>query len=113
MLGKIIVEVFGIKDQTSGGSSSGCSCGGGCCGPTKTMGKMYDEFVSFLSRSNIRQRIDIEFIDVLMDDMDRYDYAMDGMNQGYELPLTAINGEVKFYGGISHKMIYDTLRKMA
>lgn len=23
---KIIVEVFGIKDQSSGGSSSGCGC---------------------------------------------------------------------------------------
>jgi hypothetical protein len=109
---KIVVEVFGIKDQSSGGSSD-CGCAGGCCGPSKTMGKMYDEFVSFLSRSNLRQRIDIKFVDVLMDDMDRYDYAMEGMSHGYALPLTAINGNVKFYGGISHKMIYDALRKMA
>jgi hypothetical protein len=109
---RIIVEVFGIKDQPSGGNSD-CGCSGGCCGLSKTMGKMYDEFVSFLSRSNLRQRIDIKFVDVLMDDMDKYEYAMDGMNHGYALPLTAINGEVKFYGGISHKMIYDALRKMA
>ena len=109
---KIIVKVFGIKDQSSGGNS-GCGCSGGCCGSSKTMEKMYDEFVSFLSRSNIRQRIDITFVDVLMEDMDRYDYIMDAMNQGYELPLTAINGKVKFYGGISNKMIYDTLRKLA
>lgn len=108
---KIIVQVFGIKDQSSGGSSD-CGCSGGCCGPSKTMGRMYDEFVHFLSRSRIRQYITTQFIDVLMDDMDIYKYVVDAMSQGYELPLTAINGEVKFYGGMSSNMIYNALRKM-
>lgn len=109
---KIIVRVFGIKEQSSVGNSD-CGCSGGCCGPSKSMGKMYDEFVNFLSRSNLRQRIDIEFIDVLMEDMDRYEYVIDAMKQGLGLPLTSINEKVKFYGGISNKMIYDALRKMA
>lgn len=111
---KIIVEVFGIKDQPTGGSSScGCGCHGGCCGPTKTMGQIYDEFVGILTRNNIRHHIDIKFIDVLRVDMDNYEYAMEAMDQGYELPLTAINGKIKFYGGISHKKIYGALRRMA
>lgn len=112
MQDKIIVTIFGIKEQSSGGSSD-CGCSGGCCGPSKTMGKMYDEFVRFLSQSNIRQRIDIKFVDVLMEDMDQYEFILDAMSQGYGLPLTAINGTVKFYGGISNRQIYNTLRRIA
>lgn len=109
MLEKIMIEVFGIKEQQSGG---GCNCSGGC-GPTKTMGQMYDEFVHFLANSKIRDQIDIHFIDILMDDMDRYPHVLDAMNQEYSLPLTVINGEIKFYGGISNKMIYNALRNNA
>ena len=110
---KIIVEVFGIKDQPIGGSSSGCSCHGGCCGPTQTIGQTYEEFRNLLSRSKIRQHIDVRFIDILREDMDGYAYVMEAMDKGYDLPLTAINGVVKFYGGISNRMIYNTLWKMA
>jgi hypothetical protein len=108
---KIIVEVFGIKDQPIGGSSN-CSCQGGCCGPTKTMGQIYEEFNILLLRSKIRQHIDIRFIDILREDMDRYDYAMEAMDKGYNLPLTAINGTIKFYGGLSNRKIFNTLRRM-
>jgi hypothetical protein len=110
---KIIVEVFGIKDQAINDNSSGCSCQGGCCGPTKTMGQTYEEFKFLLSRSKIRQRIDVRFIDILREDMDSYGYAMEAMDKGYNLPLTAINGQIKFYGGLSNRMIYNTLRRMA
>lgn len=105
---KIKVEVFGIKDQSSNG---GCNCSGGC-GSNKTMGEQYQEFLYFLSTTKLRDRIDISFVDILMDDMNKYDSILDAMNQGYTLPLTAINDEIKFYGGISHKMIYEGIRKL-
>lgn len=38
MAEKIIFKVFGIKDQSTGGA---CNCSSGC-GPTKTMGEMYE-----------------------------------------------------------------------
>jgi hypothetical protein len=38
---------------------------------------------------------------------------MEAMDKGYNLPLTAINGQIKFYGGLSNRMIYNTLRRMA
>jgi|LSQX01.3.fsa_nt_gb hypothetical protein len=106
---RVIVEVFGIKDQST---ACGCNCSGGC-GPTKTMGELYKDFIYFLSRTKLRDRIDISFVDILMDDMDNYQSVLDAMEQGYTLPLTAINGDIKFYGGISNKMIYDSIRKLA
>lgn len=108
MAEKIIVEVFGIKDQSSGGS---CNCSGGNCCPSITMRKMYDDFVDFLSRSDLRNRIDIKFIDVLRDDMDHYDHVMKAMEKGYGLPLTAINGKLRFYGGLPDRQIYRALMR--
>lgn len=105
----IKVEVFGIKNQTCGG---GCSCNGGCS-PSKTMGDMYNEFLKYLSKSKIRNRIDITFKDILMDNMEGYESVIQAMEQGYVLPLTAINGEIMFYGGISNRMIYEVIRKKA
>lgn len=107
MSGKIKVEVFGIKDQSAGG---GCSCSGGC-GPVKTMWEMYDEFADFLSNSNVKDRIETKFIDVLMDDLDGYESVKNAMERGYSMPLTAINGKLKFYGGISNKMVYAEIKK--
>lgn len=105
---KIKVIVFGIKDQSTGGD---CNCSGGC-GPVKTMGEAYEEFVNYLYNTKLRNHIDIEFIDILMDNMDEHDSVLDAMNKGYGLPLTTINGNIKFYGGISNKMIFNSLRKL-
>ena len=109
MLNKIRVDVFGIKDQPIGG---GCSCSGGC-GPIKTMGEMYDEFVNFLSNSNLKQPIETKFIDVLMDDLSKYEVIEEAINKGYSIPLTTINGTLKFYGGIPDKVIFSEIEKMA
>jgi hypothetical protein len=48
-----------------------------------------------------------------MDDMEDKESVVNAMNQGYGLPLTAINGEIKFYGGISNNMIYQEIKKLA
>lgn len=110
MIKKIKVEVFGIKNQAAG---SGCSCSGGC-GPTETMGEMYDTFVDFMSKSTLKDNLDIKFIDVFMDDfVDNYQYVIDAMNKGLGLPLTAVNGDLKFYGGLAGEMMFDQLKDLA
>jgi hypothetical protein len=111
MVEKVIVEVFGIKDQPSGGSNCDCSGGSCCCGPSKNMGLLYDELIDFLSGSRLRNRIDVKFIDILRDDMDPYNYVIEAMDRGYGLPFTSINGKLKFYGGISHKKVYGALMR--
>lgn len=107
---KIKVEVFGIKDQSVGG---GCSCGGGC-GPTNTMGEMYDELVGFLSNTNLKDCIETQFIDVLRDNLNENKFVEveNMMNKGYRLPLTSVNGKFKFFGGISNEMIFGEIKKI-
>lgn len=104
---KIKVEIFGIKDQPL---SCGCGCGESC-GPTKTMGLAYEEFVDFLKNSNIKDNVETQFIDVLMDNLNDHESVIKAMQSGFTLPLTAIDGELKFYGGISNEMIYDEIAK--
>ncbi len=109
MKSKIKVEVFGVKNQAAGG---GCSCSGGC-GPTVTMGEMYSEFESFMKDSSVNEEIELKFIDVFYDDLDDYKYIIDAMNKGFGLPLTSVNGELKFFGGISGPMVLDLVQQSA
>lgn len=109
MINKIRVEVFGVRDQAAGG---GCSCSGDC-GPTKTMGDLYREVESHLKNSTVNNQIDMTFIDVFHDELDEYKYVIDAMNKGFGLPLTAVNGELKFFGGMSGEMIVDLIEKSA
>lgn len=105
MSGEIAIDVFGIRNQ-----AVGCNCGGKSCSP-KTMDEMYHEFYAFMTKTMNINQFKIRFIDILMDDMNDYGYVIDAMNQGYCLPLTAINGEIKFYGGMSNRMIINSLRR--
>lgn len=107
---KIKVEVFGVKNQAAG---SGCSCSGGC-EPTVTMGEMYDTFVDYISKSSLKDSLEIKFIDVFVEDIvDDYKYIIDALNKGFGLPLTAVNGELKFYGGLIGEVVFDQLKNEA
>lgn len=103
---KVLVEVFGNKDETP---SCGCSCS--CCGPAKTMGESYDELVDYLKEMDVSSKVDIHFIDMNKDDVSKYGGIKEILDKGFTLPLTAINGTVKFYGGISNGMIYDGIKE--
>lgn len=105
MSGEVAIDVFGIRNQVVG-----CNCNGRNCS-SKTMDEMYNEFYTYLTKTMNTNQFKIQFIDILMDNMDDYNYVIDALNKGYSLPLTAINGEIKFYGGISNRMIAHSLRR--
>lgn len=109
MSNKTKIEVFGVRNQAAGG---GCSCSGGC-GPTVTMGEMYEEFETFMKSSELKDQVEVNFIDVFYDDLDEYKYIIDAMNKGFGLPLTSVNGELRFFGGISGTMVMDLLQQSA
>lgn len=104
---KVKVEIFGVKDSPVGGR---CSCEGPC-GPSRTMGELYSEFVNFIKERDIKDNVETEFIDVFEEDMSKYEYVNKALDVGYGLPLTAINKRVYFYGGISNNMIWDKINE--
>ncbi|RKL62307.1 hypothetical protein DXT63_12465 [Thermoanaerobacteraceae bacterium SP2] len=75
------------------------------------MGEMYDEFVRFIKDSDINEKVETEFVDVIEDGLEGYVEALKLLEKGYGLPLTLINGKPRFYGGISNEMFYDVIKK--
>jgi hypothetical protein len=55
------------------------------------MGDNYQELVKFIETSDVKDDAVIKFVDVIEDDMARYDYVSELLNKGYRLPLTVIN----------------------
>ncbi len=106
---KLSVTVFGLKDESVAG---GCDCAG-ACGPTPTMGELYDGLVKFIDGSDLAGKVEMKFIDVMEEQLDGYQSVKEYMQKGYALPLTSINGEMKLYGGISNEMVYDNLKSLA
>ena len=106
---KVSIEVFGIKDSPIGG---GCSCAGGCCGPQQTMEEGYQELVTFIKNSEIKDNVVTAFLDVMEDDMDEYEGVKLALNKGYGLPITAINGKPVIYGDLSSEKIYREIKKV-
>ena len=103
------VDVFGIREEAPYGT---CSCGGACgSAGEKTMGEMFEDLARFCQESDIAANIKLQFIDVLEDDLKGCDTAHTMFKNGFALPLVAVNGVVRFYGGISHSKIYDEVRK--
>lgn len=113
MKSKIVIEVFGIKNESAGGGDCGPGCcGPGSCGPAPTMGEMFQDFVNFIEKSEVKDKVTLRFIDVMEDNLDEYESVKKVLAQGYGLPLTVINGNARFYGGLSIEMIHEEIKKM-
>lgn len=64
---KVKIEIFGFKNQPAGG---GCSCGGNC-GPVQTIGEQYEELVKFLEKKYFSNRLDLEFIEINKENLEK------------------------------------------
>lgn len=113
MSSKIVIEVFGIRDQSAGGGGcgGGCSCSGGC-GPAPTMGEMYQDLVEFMEKSEVKDEVTLQFVDVLADNLDEHVAVKKALDTGIGLPLTAINGEPRFYGGLSTWQVFSEIKEI-
>lgn len=114
---KNAIQIFGLRDESI--AESGCDSSGsdGCssccgCGPAPTMGYLYQELVEIMEMSDIKDRITLQFIDVNEDNMDEYEAVKKLLDTGIVLPVTAIDGVPRFYGGLSVQMIYEAVTEM-
>jgi disulfide oxidoreductase YuzD len=75
------------------------------------MGDIYEQVVKFIESSDLKDEVTMNFIDVLEDNMDDYDYVRDLLERGYRLPLTIINTKAKMHGGISPDKVYKLIKQ--
>lgn len=110
MTSKTQVIIFGLKNEAQVPSNCGCSCGDSGCGPTQTMGEIYEKLVNDLK--NKINNVEFQFIDVIENDLNEHEDALDLMKKEFPIPYTKINGEMKFYGGISSEAILEEINKL-
>lgn len=108
MVEKIKIIVFGTRIKPPSGE---CSCGN-CCESEKPTGILYQNLMHFLDNSDVKDFVDIKFIDLITDVTDGYSTMEYFINKGFGFPLTTINGELKLYGGISDRIIYQEIKML-
>jgi hypothetical protein len=101
-MGKVLVEIYGNMDKIP--VSTGCGCG-----PSVTMGEMYNQFMSELDESEIREQVEVKFIE-MEDGKVVNDDIKDILNRGFQLPLTAVKGNVRFHSSIPFSNIYRVIK---
>ncbi|MFZ5975694.1 MAG: hypothetical protein ACOYU3_09920 [Bacillota bacterium] len=106
---KVKIEVFGLKGQAAGGGGCGPGCGPAGCGPQLTMGEMFDILEEFIEASDIKDKVELRFIDLFEEDIDGYADVSKAISRGFMIPLTAIDGKLRFHRGISNELIYEAV----
>lgn len=121
---KIKVQIFGIEDEVIGScesSSKGCSncksCGGhGCDEKGSTQGKnlwqAYEDTEKFIKYSDVGKDVIMEFIDIKRDSVENYENIEKLLLEGYNIPITIIDGIARYYGGISKELIYKDIKEL-
>lgn len=101
-MGKVLVEIYGNMDQIP--ESTGCGCG-----PEITTGEMYSQFMSALEESEVKDKVEVKFIEMDEGKLESGD-IQEILNKGFKLPLTAVNGNIRFHGSIPFSTIYRVIK---
>jgi hypothetical protein len=62
--------------------------------------------------NDIKEFANLEFLDIKKINILDYDDIRYLYDEGYELPYCAIDGVVRFYGGISSRLIYKDIKEL-
>lgn len=105
---KIKIAVFGIKDQAVGGGS----CGAGSCQAAPTIGELYTGLVNFLEQTDVKDAIELSFIDIFQKENRSFAMVEDYMDRGFNLPIVSIDNKKFFHSGLYNQLIYETVKEL-
>ena len=124
-MGKIKVEIYGNKDSIMAGGCSVGECSKGCgssghscsgCGSKdskpKTQLELFNELKSLIQNSDVKEYAELFFIEVSKDSIGGNEEILDLMDKDFNLPITVIDGIVRYYGGISNNLIYKDIKEL-
>lgn len=112
MTNKIKIQMFGNENEII---TSSCGCGPAEFGPgvDPTTIEIYKELKAFLENTDVKDKFEMEFIDVSNDDLDKYSKEIQFIHDGYRLPLTFIAGKPAFTGQVDKMRTYLVLKKLS
>ena len=103
---KILIEIFGIRDNNAGFGWGKCSSGS-----LPTIWQKYGSFIKYINSGSLKDKVEIRFIDAARDNIRNYPQALGLLRKKYPLPLVFINGIPKFYGGFPYEAICNEIEK--
>lgn len=119
---KIIkVDVYGIGEDILGSccnenkeAKSNCS-GGGCnnsCQSSKKCSQAFDDLKSFLMASEVKGNISLNYTEMDSKALIEQEEIRELIKRGFELPVTVIDGIVRYYGGLSGSLVYKDVKEL-
>jgi len=107
----ILIEILN-GTSTSGGGCSSCASAG-CCGttPEAEMSEITDRLSEEL-RGSFGDRVEVKLINADEIGLSQYPLVSRVLQMGYPYPITLINGEPKFAGGIMTADIITSIEEL-
>ncbi|KAB3531897.1 hypothetical protein F8154_12360 [Alkaliphilus pronyensis] len=73
---------------------------------------MVEEVRELVNNNDLKDRVEVFFIDIMEDDLTLYPEEKKLIERGYQLPLTFLNGKLGFYGKIDTNRLLIALKSM-
>lgn len=98
MKSRVKVEVFGAARNPRTGLNSVAL-------------QKYFSLVDYLQGSDVKDNVDLNFIDTAVTNIDNYPAVKNALQQGQPTPITVINGVVKYFGNIPYEAVYQDVKR--
>lgn len=107
---KFLIEVLqGTQAMSCGCDCSGCASAG--CGPTDNYEDLVKEMSAELA-NHFGDQVEVKYVDVDAEGLDKYPIMDRVLQMGYPYPITLINGEPKFAGGIMTSEVQQSIEEL-
>jgi len=73
---------------------------------------MYQELVDYINNSDIKDSVELSFIDLMENDIDSYPAILQLLNRGFSPPVISIGNQKYLYGGISKVQIQKAAKEV-
>lgn len=110
----ILVEILqGTQINTGGcsGCSGGCPSASNCGGNNDNYAELTAEMAGDLKKT-YGDKVDVKYIDIDQEGLTNYPVMKRVLQMGYPYPVTLINGEPKFAGGIMISEIKQSIDEL-
>ena len=109
----ILVEIL----QGTQINSGGCNCSGGCPSASSCGGNN-DNYVELTAemaedlKKTYGDKVEVKYVDIDKEGLDNYPIMSRVLQMGYPYPVTLINGEPKFAGGIMISEVKQSIAEL-
>lgn len=107
---KVIVEILHGTQQASSGHNCSCCSAAGSCGPSINMEAETEKLLKELGEE-FGEQVEVKYVDVDKTGLNDFPMINRVLEMGYPYPITIIDGQPKFAGGLMIPEIKEAIRE--